>query len=56
MKGLRHLSGRLPQPWHEQVYVAHFFDHADDGVPVSETPERPLCPPLSNDGFSDAAD
>lgn len=56
VRGLRYLQGRLPQPWHEQVYVAHFFDHADYGVPVSDTTERPLYPPLSGDRLSDAAD
>lgn len=44
VRGLRFFKGRLPQIWHEQIYVAHFFRHADYGRPVSGVTQHPLAP------------
>lgn len=42
VNGLRHFGGRLPRPWHEQIFVAHLFRHADYGRPISDVTQHPL--------------
>jgi hypothetical protein len=44
VNGLRFVGGRLPRAWHEQIFVAHFFRHADYGRPISEVSQHPLDP------------
>lgn len=34
--GLRHIGKHLPQVWHEQIFVAHRFDHPDYGRPTED--------------------
>lgn len=46
--GLRHIGKHLPQVWHEQVFVAHRFDHPDYGRPVEDPVDTQL--PLRDDG------
>ncbi|HKT17952.1 MAG TPA: hypothetical protein VJR47_07925 [Stellaceae bacterium] len=41
--GLRFFGQRLPQSWHEQVFVAHLFTHADYGHPISTLSQLPLA-------------
>jgi hypothetical protein len=43
VQGLRHYLGRLPQVWHEQVFVAHLFMHPDYNRPISEMTQLPLA-------------
>ena len=45
--GLRFSGARIPQLWHEQIFVAHFFGHADYGRPVSDLAQLPLRPDSS---------
>ena len=46
--GLRHISKHLPQIWHEQVFVAHRFDHPDYGRPIEDPANTQL--PLRDGG------
>ena len=48
MNGLRFWGARIPQYWHEQIFVAHLFTHPDYGqVGVSKTWGKLLaCPGL----------
>ncbi len=34
--GLRHIGKHLPQVWHEQIFVAHRFDHPDYDRPIED--------------------
>ncbi len=43
VQGLRYSNHRLPQLWHEQVFVAHLFKHPDYGRNVNETTQLPLA-------------
>jgi hypothetical protein len=42
VQGLRFYLGRLPQVWHEQIFVAHIFMHPDYNTPISEMTQLPL--------------
>jgi hypothetical protein len=42
VSGLRFSSRRIPQIWHEQIFVAHPFTHPDYGKPISEMTQLPL--------------
>jgi len=42
VKGLRHWGKRIPQLWHEQIYVAHIFDHPDYAKPIQGPHHLPL--------------
>ncbi len=42
-QGLRFFGQRLPQTWHEQIFVAHFFKHADYCRPISALTDLPLA-------------
>lgn len=42
VNGLRHFGGRLPRVWHEQIFLAHLFDHPDYRRPISELTQHPL--------------
>ena len=45
VSGLRFFKKWLPKAWHEQIFVAHLFEHADYGKPIIETREElPLKP------------
>src|SRR3712207_2986281 len=46
--GLRHISKHLPQVWHEQIFVAHRFEHPDYGRPTEDAVHRQL--PLRDGG------
>lgn len=43
VRGLRFFGQRLPQCWHEQMFVAHLFQHADYNRPTSELTQIPLA-------------
>ncbi len=42
VRGLRFSQHRIPQVWHEQIFVAHLFRHPDYGRPVSDLTQLPL--------------
>jgi hypothetical protein len=42
VNGLRFWGTRIPQSWHEQIFVAHLFTHPDFGKPISELTQLPL--------------
>ncbi|WP_156438655.1 hypothetical protein [Bradyrhizobium valentinum] len=42
VSGLRFSNRRIPQIWHEQIFVAHLFTHPDYGKPISELTQLPL--------------
>jgi hypothetical protein len=42
VNGLRFSNRRIPQIWHEQIFVAHLFAHPDYGKPISEITQLPL--------------
>lgn len=42
VRGLRFFGQRLPAVWHEQIFVAHLFEHPDYGRPTSELTELHL--------------
>lgn len=42
VRGLRFFGQRLPAVWHEQIFVAHLFEHPDYGRPTSELTQLPL--------------
>lgn len=42
VQGLRYSNHRLPQLWHEQVFVAHLFKHPDYGRNVNDQTQLPL--------------
>jgi hypothetical protein len=42
VSGLRFSNRRIPQIWHEQIFVAHLFTHPDYGKPISELAQLPL--------------
>jgi hypothetical protein len=42
VQGLRFYLGRLPQVWHEQIFVAHIFRHPDYNRPISDMSQLPL--------------
>jgi hypothetical protein len=44
VNGLRHFRGRVPRLWHEQIFVAHLFQHPDYGRPTSDLTQLPLLP------------
>jgi hypothetical protein len=41
VRGVRFAAG-LPEPWHDQIFVAHLFEHRDYGHPVNQTRQMPL--------------
>jgi hypothetical protein len=43
VQGLRFIN-RNPRVWHEQIFVAHIFEHVDYGRPISWLTELPLDP------------
>jgi hypothetical protein len=43
VSGLRFSGRRIPQMWHEQIFVAHLFTHPDYGKPIAELTEIPLA-------------
>jgi hypothetical protein len=43
VSGLRFSGGRIPQMWHEQIFVAHLFTHPDYGKPIAELTQIPLA-------------
>jgi hypothetical protein len=43
VNGLRFTGRRIPQNWHEQIFVAHLFTHPDYGKPISELVQMPLA-------------
>jgi len=43
VNGLRFWGARIPQHWHEQIFVAHLFTHPDYGKPTSELAQLPLA-------------
>ena len=43
VNGLRFWGARIPQHWHEQIFVAHLFAHPDYGEPTSELTQLPLA-------------
>jgi hypothetical protein len=43
VSGLRFSRGRIPQVWHEQIFVAHLFTHPDYGRPISDLTQIPLA-------------
>lgn len=43
VRGLRFFGGRAPQLWHEQIFVAHLFQHADYCRPISTLTQLPLA-------------
>jgi hypothetical protein len=40
--GLRFFLRWLPQLWHEQIFVAHVFEHPDYNRPISAIKQLPL--------------
>ncbi|MCA1454150.1 hypothetical protein I6F35_13120 [Bradyrhizobium sp. BRP22] len=42
VSGLRFSGRRIPQAWHEQIFVAHLFAHPDYRTPISELTQLPL--------------
>lgn len=42
VRGLRFFGQRLPAVWHEQIFVAHLFEHPNYGRPTSELTELHL--------------
>jgi hypothetical protein len=42
VQGLRFYLDRLPQVWHEQIFVAHIFRHPDYNRPISDMSQLPL--------------
>jgi hypothetical protein len=43
VSGLRFSRGRIPQIWHEQIFVAHLFTHPHYGTPISDLTQIPLA-------------
>jgi hypothetical protein len=43
VSGLRFSGRRIPQTWHEQIFVAHLFTHPDYGKPINEVTQLPLA-------------
>ena len=43
VNGLRFWGTRIPQYWHEQIFVAHLFTHPDYSKPTSELTQLPLA-------------
>ena len=43
VQGLRFFGQKLPQLWHEQIFVAHLFKHTDYCRPISELTQLPLA-------------
>ncbi len=44
VRGLRFFGQRRPAVWHEQIFVAHLFDHLDYGRPTLGTTQLHLQP------------
>ena len=42
VRGLRFSHLWLPRLWHEQIFVAHLFQHSDYGRPISPPQQAPL--------------
>lgn len=42
VKGLRYAKGHIPQPWHEQVFLAHLFKHPQYGASINDIRQLPL--------------
>jgi len=43
VSGLRFWGRRIPQTWHEQIFVAHLFTHPHYGNPIAELTQIPLA-------------
>lgn len=43
VQGLRFYGNRLPLVWHEQIFVAHLFQHVDYCRPISGVTQLPLA-------------
>jgi hypothetical protein len=43
VSGLRFSGRRIPQTWHEQIFVAHLFTHPHYGNPIAELTQIPLA-------------
>jgi hypothetical protein len=43
VRGLRFCRNWIPRIWHEQIFVAHLFDHPDYGRPISDLTQLPLA-------------
>jgi hypothetical protein len=43
VSGLRFSGRRIPQMWHEQIFVAHLFTHPEYGKPIAELTQIPLA-------------
>jgi hypothetical protein len=43
VQGLRFHGRRLPQHWHDKIFVAHLFQHPDYGRPISDRAQVPLA-------------
>ncbi len=56
--GLRFIGKHVPQLWHEQIFVAHLFDHPDYGRPILDAARMQLPlrdpPPRAARGWSRA--
>ena len=44
VNGLRFFEHRTSKQWHEQIFVAHLFEHPDYGKPISDLTQVPLSP------------
>jgi hypothetical protein len=42
VRGIRFAGSRLPEAWHDKIFVAHLFGHADYGRPVHDITRMPL--------------
>ncbi len=45
VRGLRFYGPRIPRLWHEQIYLAHAFDHPDYTRPINDMTQLPLGTP-----------
>lgn len=41
VEGLRHFTA-IFRPWHDKIYLTHFFDHSLYGCPIGENTQLPL--------------
>ncbi len=41
VNGLRFWGTHIPQSWHEQIFVAHLFQHPQFGTPIAEMTQLP---------------
>jgi hypothetical protein len=43
VRGLRFSPHRIPEGWHEQIFVVHLFTHPEYGRPTSDLTQLPLA-------------